>query len=135
MANIMTADRRRTYRHNLRIPLHLRIRGSVDPEHLVESLDISERGVLLETELPLRVGSTVDMRLEFLGEVTGQQTTEWHCRGRVVRIVGCSGGPKLLKAGVRFDQLGVLRVAGYTGGGVREKFAVAQGQRKLHAET
>jgi hypothetical protein len=135
MANTLVADRRRTIRHNLRIPLHVRIPGSVDPEQIVESVDISERGVLVETALPLRVGLVVDMRLEFLEEVTGEQTTEWHCRGRVVRIVGSSGGLKPLKAGVRFDQLGILRVGGYRRVGVREKFAVAQGQRELHAET
>ena len=112
MVHAMVADRRRTHRHNLRIPLHVCIRGSVDQEQLAESVDISERGVLVETDLPLRVGLVVDVRMKFLREITGQRTTEWHCRGRVVRIARSTGEAQALRVGVRFDQLGVLRVEG-----------------------
>jgi hypothetical protein len=112
MVNTTMGDRRRTHRHNLRIPLHLHIRGSVVAEKIVESVNISERGALVETDLPLRVGSVVDMRLEFRREVTGERTTEWHCRGRVVRVVRHAGEAQPLRAGVRFDELGVLQVEG-----------------------
>jgi hypothetical protein len=84
----------------------------VDQEQLAESVDISERGVLVETDLPLRVGFVVDVRLKFLGEVTGERTTEWHCRGRVVRVARHAGEAQPLRAGVRFDELGVLRIEG-----------------------
>jgi hypothetical protein len=66
----------------------------------------------METDLPLRVGLVVDVRLEFRREVTGERTTELHCRGRVVRVVRRAGEAQLLRAGVRFDELGVLRVEG-----------------------
>jgi len=105
-------DRRRTHRHKLSIPLHFRIPGSVDLEQIAHSLDISERGVLLETALPLRVGLALDMRLVFRGEITGERTTELHCLGRVVRLVSHAGEGKPFRAGVRFDQLRVLRVEG-----------------------
>lgn len=110
--NQTVADRRETHRHKLCIPLHLRIPGSMDLEQIAHSVDISERGVLLETDLPLRVGLEVDMRLVFLGELTGERTTELHCLGRVVRVVSHSRETQTLKAGVRFDQLRVLRVEG-----------------------
>jgi PilZ domain len=110
--NQTVLDRRRTHRHKLCIPLHLRIRGSVDLEQLAHSVDISERGVLLETDLPLRMGLAVDMRLVFHGEITGERTAELHCLGRVVRIVSRAGEAKPFRAGVRFDHLRALRVEG-----------------------
>jgi hypothetical protein len=110
--NQTVLDRRRTHRHKLCIPLHLRIRGSVDLEQIAHSVNISERGVLLETDLPLRVGLLVDMRLVFRGELTAERTTELHCLGRVVRVVSQSWETQTLKAGVRFDQLRVPRVEG-----------------------
>ncbi len=134
MANLTVANRRKTDRHNLRIPLHLRVRGSLDPGQMTESVDISERGALVETDLPLRVGWVVDLQIVFLGEITGEQTTEWHCRGRVVRTVDPNGKARM-KAGVRFEQLGILRVAGRQSRGVWEKVALAQGQPQLQAET
>jgi hypothetical protein len=106
------ADRRTTHRHKLSIPLHLRIQGPVDQEQVAHSLEISERVVLLETDLPLRVGLLVDMRLVFCREITGERTAEVHCLGRVVRIVPRLRETQTLKAGVRFDQLRVLRVEG-----------------------
>ena len=112
MLNTAIADRRRTRRLKLRIPLLLRVRGSVDPEQHAESVDISERGALVKTNLPLRVGLLVDVRLEFLGEITGERTTEWQCRGRVVRVARHAGEAQPWNAGVRFEQLGVLRVEG-----------------------
>jgi hypothetical protein len=111
MAKLLVADRRKTHRHKLRIPLHLSIRGTRHSDQIAESVDISERGVLLETDLPLRVGLLVDMRLEFRKEITGERTTEWHCQGRVVRIARHGEAAQPLRAGVRFDQLGMLRAA------------------------
>ena len=59
--------------------------GAEGPEHRAESIDLSGRGVLLETPLNLQVGSTVEFRLKLPEEITGQPTTEWRCRGCVVR--------------------------------------------------
>lgn len=103
-------DRRSTERHSLRIPLHLRISGSYGPEQKAESLDLSGRGALLETDYPLLVGSVVDLQIKLPEEITGQPTTEWRCRGHVVRVVlhGTLNGH--LRAGVYFDQLDVSRV-------------------------
>ena len=108
--NNTSPDRRSTERHSLRIPLHLRICGSSGPKQMAESVDLSGRGALLETDYPLRVGSVVDLQLKLPEEITGQPTTEWRCRGHVVRVVAHAtlNGP--LRAGVHFDRLDVSRV-------------------------
>lgn len=98
-------DRRSTQRHGLRISLRLRIWGSSAPEHKAESVDFSERGALVETDLPLRIGSVVDLYLKLPEEITGQPTTEWRCRGRVVRIVPEILLNRPLRVGVHFDWL------------------------------
>jgi len=108
--NKTTPDRRSTERYSLRIPLHLRIWGSSDPERIAESVDLSGRGVLLETDYPLRVGSVVDLQLKLPEEITAQPTTEWRCRGHVVRVVAHATLNGSLRAGVHFDRLNVSGV-------------------------
>lgn len=103
------ADRRRSCRHSLRIPLHLQIWGISGPTGIGKSVDISEDGALLETDLPLRVGSLLDLRIKLPEEITGQQTTEWRCKGRVVRIALPSSVGYPVKVGVHFDWLSVSR--------------------------
>jgi hypothetical protein len=102
-------DRRLTMRYSLRAPLQLRMCGSNDPCHKAESINFSGRGALLETELLLKVGSAVELHLKLTEELTGQPTTEWHCRGCVVRVVQ---GPsdRQLRAGVHFESLDVSRL-------------------------
>jgi len=102
-------DRRSTERYSLRIPLHLRIMGSSDPERIAESVDLSGRGVLLETDHPLQVGSVVDLQLKLPEEITAQPTTEWRCRGYVVRVAANATMNGPWRAGVRFDRLDVSR--------------------------
>jgi hypothetical protein len=103
-------DRRLTQRHSLRIPLQLRIWGADGPEHRAESINLSGRGALLEIELPLQVGSAVEFRLRLPEEIMGQPTTEWRCRGLVVRIVQCVPSNSQLRVGVHFDSLDVSRL-------------------------
>jgi PilZ domain len=109
MMNGTKADRRSTRRFVLRIPLRLRIWQSAGPEQRAESIDISERGVLLVTDLALRVGTEVELHLKIPEEVTGELKIEWCCKGRVVHIVPdiSLNGP--VTAGVHFDRLQVLR--------------------------
>jgi hypothetical protein len=109
--NNLTAipDRRLTERHKLRIPLQLRIWGVDGSEHSAESIDLSGRGALIETELSLRVGAAVELQLKLPEEITGQPTTEWRCRGHVVRIVKSVPPNRHLRVGVHFNRLDVSR--------------------------
>jgi hypothetical protein len=102
-------DRRSARRLVLRIPLRLCIWQSAGPEQRAESIDLSERGVLLVTNSALRVGTEIELHLKIPAEVTGEPKIEWRCKGRVVHIVPdiSLNGP--VTAGVHFDGLQVLR--------------------------
>jgi hypothetical protein len=103
-------DRRLTQRHTLRVPLQLRIWGTNDPQHSAESIDFSGRGALLDTELPLRVGSAVELHLRLSEELTGQPTITWRCNGYVVRTVEGRSSNGQLRVGVEFESLVVSRL-------------------------
>lgn len=100
-------ERRQSSRHTLRIPLRLRFWGSPLPSREAKSVDISEQGALVETDLPLRVGAMLDLRIELPEEITGQPTTEWRCKSRVVRLVLASSINYPVRVGVHFDWLDV----------------------------
>jgi len=99
------ADRRRADRHRLKIAVRLRTWGLSSSAGGGESVDISATGALLETELPVQVGSFFDLRLKLPEEITGQPTTEWRCKGRVVRLVSPMSLGYLSRVGVHFDWL------------------------------
>ena len=105
-----TIDRRRSHRHSLRIPLRLEIWGNGRSSRSGKSIDISEAGALLETDLALLVGSLLDMRMTLPEEITGQPTTEWRCKGRVVRIAPSLLRGYPLQVAVQFDSLDVSRM-------------------------
>lgn len=102
-------DRRRADRHRLRIPLRLRIWESSTPERRGESIDISASGAFMEIDWPLQVGTFVDLRLELPEEIIGQPTTEWHCKGRVVRVSAYKSTNSLTRVGVCFDWIDASR--------------------------
>lgn len=89
--------------------MQLRIPGSSGPEVWGHSVNLSESGVLLETGLPVEVGTDVELGLTLLEDTTGQPTTEWRCRGRVVhqQLQASLGGES--RFGVRFDSLDASR--------------------------
>lgn len=108
--SVAIPDRRSTPRYTLRIPLQLRVWGDDGPKHGVESIDLSGRGALLETDLPLRIGAAVELRLKLPEEITGQPTTEWRCRGRVVRVAQGILSNSQPRVGVCFENLEVARL-------------------------
>ena len=103
-------DRRLAPRHSLQIPLQLRIWRACAPAYIAQSVNISGRGVLLDTELPLQVGSAVELHLKLPEDITGQPTTEWRCKGHVVRVVQRVPSNSQLRVGVRFESLDALRL-------------------------
>ena len=100
-------ERRSSCRHSLRIPLRLGFWGSSLPSRNAKSVDISEQGALVETDLPVRVGALLDLRIELPEEITGQPTTEWRCKSRVVHMTLASPIDCRVKVGVHFDWLDV----------------------------
>jgi len=80
-------ERRHTPRLQLRIPLKIRpLNSSETPARIVESSNISARGVSFLSELPLAVGTPVQVTLTMPEEVSGRPCPEWCCQGRVVHI-------------------------------------------------
>jgi hypothetical protein len=63
----------------------------------------------VETDLILRVGSILDLRIELPEEITGRPTTEWRCKSRVVRIAPAPPVGYPVKVAVHFDWLDVSR--------------------------
>jgi len=87
----MKADERRyTPRFKLCIPLRIRGIGSLAaPAQTAESSDISGRGVYFSTDLPLDVGSHLEVFLRMPEEIAGKLQPEWCCTCRVVRVDRC----------------------------------------------
>lgn len=51
-----------------------------------ETCDISASGLCIVADLPLPIGSSVEMFLKMPAEVMGEPARDWCCRGRVVRV-------------------------------------------------
>ena len=105
-------ERRLTRRLSLRIPLSLRVGESSNLELQAESIDFSERGVLLQTDSALLVGSKVELYLKMPQETTGEPKIEWRCGGHVVHVALDTSSNGTVRAGVRFNWLKVLRNGG-----------------------
>jgi hypothetical protein len=85
--HMIADDRRYTQRLKLRIPLRICSGHYSDaPPQAVESSDISARGFYFLTDLPLRVGSPLQVFLRMPREIAGKPSPEWCCTCRVVRV-------------------------------------------------
>jgi hypothetical protein len=71
------SDRRGAPRFRITIPLHFQVAKSVEPECHAETLDISSRGVLMETDAPPRIGSILEVRLRLPEMIMGWRVPEW----------------------------------------------------------
>jgi hypothetical protein len=102
-------ERRCSERHSLKIPLSIRIWGTSGPAQRAQSIDLSARGVLMETDADLVIGAVVELCLKFPEKVTGQPTMEWRCKARVVRNSSKQVPSDRSRVGLHFDRLDVLR--------------------------
>lgn len=85
--HMMDDERRYTQRLKMRIPLRVRPGGNSDAQsQAVESSDISARGFYFLTDLPLHVGSHLQVFLRMPREIAGRPAPEWCCTCRVVRV-------------------------------------------------
>jgi hypothetical protein len=108
-------DRRNDTRVNVRLPLKFKVIGNDDAgEQIAESENLSQRGVLMWTAYPLKIGSQLELRLTLPREISGGFASQVHCTARVVRIhEGDLGG--LMGVGVRIER--------YHGTAERERWA------------
>lgn len=95
------SDRRSAPRFRISIPLHFQIDKSPERECPAETLDISFRGVCLETEAPPRIGAILTVRLRMPEMIMGWRVPEWRITGHVVHVErGCEPGK--FEVGVQF---------------------------------
>ena len=84
----MSSNERRTNtRVYIRVPLRFRIlnnRGS--PEQTAASENISRRGVFFVTDVPLKVGTALEVSLRMPQELATQTASDVKCVARVVRV-------------------------------------------------
>ncbi|HUL15032.1 MAG TPA: PilZ domain-containing protein [Terriglobales bacterium] len=101
-------DRRGAPRHFLHIPLRVRLWKSPLPEHESVSQNLSAMGAFFATELPVEIGTVVEIRLPMPQEITGEPLAEWRCSGHVVRV--CSENPHLRPGvAIQFDCYEIAR--------------------------
>lgn len=98
----MTANERRFVpRYKLRIPLTFRVLGELAAEtQAIECLNVSVRGVYSKSNLPLKVGTPLEITMRMPREVTGKVSPELSCRSRVVRIDTRNASQRAVGVGV-----------------------------------
>jgi hypothetical protein len=80
-------ERRVDTRVNIRVPLRFRALnnpGSV--EQVAESENISQRGILFATSVPLKVGTPLEVSLKMPQELTGKTASDVKCVARVIHV-------------------------------------------------
>ena len=93
----MSAERRRTPRFKMRIPLRVdRLSAPVEPvkeaePHRVNSLDISASGVSFATKQPVAVGQSLQLHLRMPKRIPGTPSGECSFTGRVVHVKSSNG--------------------------------------------
>src|SRR5260370_41737500 len=94
------SDRRGAPRFRIRIPLHFQLAKSAEPECHAETLDISSRGVLMETDVPPQLGSILVVRLRLPEMIMGWRVPEWAITGHGVEV-GPPAGPRQYTRGAQ----------------------------------
>ena len=95
-------------RFGVKIPLRLRIAKPAALERIVESLNVSTRGISFTTDLPLCKGTPIHLAFEMPEEVTHNPASEWRCTGHVVHVQPNSSPQGAICVGVGFDCYEVL---------------------------
>jgi hypothetical protein len=82
-----SSERRLDTRVNIRVPLRFRVLNNPGAtEQLAESENISQRGVYFSTEVPLKVGTPVEVSLRMPQELAGKVSSDVRCVARVVHV-------------------------------------------------
>jgi len=80
-------ERRIDTRINLNVPLRFRVLNSANSEERTgESINISQRGILFATAVPLVVGTPLEVSLKMPREVAGHAASDLKCIARVVHV-------------------------------------------------
>jgi PilZ domain-containing protein len=91
-----SSERRIDTRVNIRVPLRFRaLNNPGATEQTAESENISQRGVFFSTNVPLKVGTPVEVSLRMPQELAGKVASDVRCVARVVHVRqnAVPGGP------------------------------------------
>ena len=81
------SERRVDTRVNIRVPLRFRALNIPDSaEQDAESENISQRGIYFETDVPLKVGTPLEVSLRMPRELSGKSSADVSCVARVVHV-------------------------------------------------
>ena len=94
------SDRRAAPRFRIAIPLHFQLVRSSEPECAAETVDVSSRGVCMETDAPPRIGAILEVRLRMPEMIMGWRVSEWRITGHVVHVQNSEPGK--YEVGVQF---------------------------------
>jgi hypothetical protein len=105
---VQVSDRRTSPRLQFKTALRVRNWKSGPIERRAESENLSERGAYFATDVPMALGSAVEILLKMPEVITGKPTTEWRCTGHVVRLEQVDTPRGNLGVGVKFDCYEIL---------------------------
>jgi hypothetical protein len=93
--NVKVIERRNELRVNVSEPVRLRpVTDPVSSEELAETLNMSEHGLCIVTNAPLKVGMQVELFLRIPREVSGEKPAEVRCVARVMHVDPATSGGK-----------------------------------------
>jgi len=98
---MQSSDRRSAPRFRISIPLHFQLTKSPELECSAETLDISSRGMCMETDAPPGVGAILMVRLRMPEMIMGWRAPEWRITCHVIHVE-LSSEPGKFDVGVQF---------------------------------
>lgn len=96
-------DSRSFPRHNSRTILYVRIWKSPAAAKTIKSENLSERGVFFTTDLPLEVGTSLELEFTMPPEIASDEEPFRRWLGHVVRVVAPDAAGGKIGVGVQFD--------------------------------
>ena len=82
-----SSERRIDTRVNVRVPLRFRaLNNPGSTEQTAQSENISQRGLYFMTNVPLKIGTPVEVSLRMPQEVAGRVANDVKCMARVVHV-------------------------------------------------
>lgn len=92
------------------LPLVVRLEDSLSPVRCeTVSSNVSHRGVYFATDLPVKLGTRMEILMEMPEVIVGRPVREWRCHARVVRIDVPNEAHNSTGVGVEFIYYEVLR--------------------------
>jgi hypothetical protein len=107
---VYISERRISPRLLFKTALRVRVWKSGRSEQSAESENLSEGGTFFATDMPLLIGSALEILLKMPEEISGKPTMEWRCTGHVVRFQPIDISQGKLGVGVQFVLLRNLAV-------------------------